>query len=187
MGSVVGKCAKEKDWEKRKPWIENKPPAYRQKQWTHATSLDMKKRPEPSSCNITICKMPRYNSGKLSYETTWRLRKIMRKYGEKMKNAYLKQSFIRHVMHSFALHTPLVFFYKWMFCVYMKWGWKIHRETMLHNTKDGHVCQRPETKFVKYFCLGYLKPSPQTAVPEAGPEDRMSTFPLFDIGSLCFR
>ncbi len=111
MGSVVGKCAKEKDWEKRKPWIENKPPAYRQKQWTHATSLDMKKRPEPSSCNITICKMPRYNSGKLSYETTWRLRKIMRKYGEKMKNAYLKQSFIRHVMHSFALHTPLVFFF----------------------------------------------------------------------------
>ncbi len=110
MGSVVGKCAKEKDWEKRKPWIENKPPAYRQKQWTHATSLDMKKRPEPSSCNITICKMPRYNSGKLSYETTWRLRKIMRKYGEKMKNVYLKQSLIRHVMHSFALHTPLVFF-----------------------------------------------------------------------------
>ncbi len=52
MGSVVGKCAKEKDWEKRKPWIENKPPAYRQKQWTHATSLDMKKRPSQAVATL---------------------------------------------------------------------------------------------------------------------------------------
>lgn len=132
--------------------------------------------------HITICRTPRFNPGKLSYDELYI--KIMKHdeeiWGENeswVKNAYLKQSLIRHVTHSFALTKFCICIFR----VHKKLGSVKQCWLVFLRSIDRHACQRPRVKFAKYFHLGYLKSSPQMAEPEASPEDRMSALPLFDI------